>query len=623
MSKKKALSGSTMSLKDFHGGSIPSDLLLPSAPGLVVMPGSDRNMLTNRGNNLMRPDPRPKSSDAARIFDEKASFFSHPAPIGQNFDEDERKPLYGISALRLTISDDSLRTSPPISQELWPENVSSVRVPGRPASSPVPQSSSLGNGSCPRTGEENSFGVKKQTPISNHGPVVNYLQSSCGDNCGGVKNAQPPSGNDGQGVIDPPNAWGVRRDRMGINMSGGDSVLSGPKAVSKVVQASALEKVSLGMWQSKSHIPLLPHILYTRMNNVPNGVKEKGEYDDSRKSQAESGWIAEDGNQGAGTESLSYEMDRSQMLADEFQNSSNICGLISPPESPASILERSKLNLISRFKTLETSEDDYRQQPAYYGHAGYVNVKEVNENDKASKPESAVAEGGNQPIERLIERPKLNLKPRSKPLEQSDEIREREREKLFGGARPREMVLKQRGVEESSINNHNLNHSVNRVNSPKNAAAAAAAAASEHLVPTACHSDKRTGKHLARKEQWRNHEKSDNPRRNRQTDEKREGRGDTEKHLQDRRTEPDTWRKPIEDHTPASTDASGIRHGKLVSAVELTQAFSKPITVLKTVERFSAQSGLPACSNQMPFSRLTGSQEPTSAPTSMHRINGY
>lgn len=32
MSKKK--SGSTMTLKDFHGGSIPSDLPLPSAPGV-------------------------------------------------------------------------------------------------------------------------------------------------------------------------------------------------------------------------------------------------------------------------------------------------------------------------------------------------------------------------------------------------------------------------------------------------------------------------------------------------------------------------------------------------------------------------------------------------------------
>ncbi|KAI4312098.1 hypothetical protein MLD38_036950 [Melastoma candidum] len=34
MSKKKAVGGSTMTLKDFHGGSIPSDLPLPSAPGL-------------------------------------------------------------------------------------------------------------------------------------------------------------------------------------------------------------------------------------------------------------------------------------------------------------------------------------------------------------------------------------------------------------------------------------------------------------------------------------------------------------------------------------------------------------------------------------------------------------
>lgn len=36
MSKKKAFTGSTMTLKDFHGGSIPSDLPLPSAPGVYA-----------------------------------------------------------------------------------------------------------------------------------------------------------------------------------------------------------------------------------------------------------------------------------------------------------------------------------------------------------------------------------------------------------------------------------------------------------------------------------------------------------------------------------------------------------------------------------------------------------
>lgn len=35
MSKKK-VSGNTMTLKDFHGGSIPTDLPLPSAPGVYV-----------------------------------------------------------------------------------------------------------------------------------------------------------------------------------------------------------------------------------------------------------------------------------------------------------------------------------------------------------------------------------------------------------------------------------------------------------------------------------------------------------------------------------------------------------------------------------------------------------
>ncbi|KAL5705211.1 hypothetical protein ACHQM5_023547 [Ranunculus cassubicifolius] len=101
MSKKKAFSSSTMTMKDFHGGSIPSDLPLPSAPGgvVVVRPaaaGFDRqipNPISNRSDHRSRPG----SSGTNRTnYDKKPSFFSNPSHIHigtRNFDEDERKLL--------------------------------------------------------------------------------------------------------------------------------------------------------------------------------------------------------------------------------------------------------------------------------------------------------------------------------------------------------------------------------------------------------------------------------------------------------------------------------------------------------------------------------------------------
>ncbi|CAM6110768.1 unnamed protein product [Calypogeia fissa] len=102
MSKKKGASRSAMTLKDFHGGSIPSDLPLPSAPGMTV----DRSVFERQGsgtwmsptlgrgyNNDRSSYHRQGSSTGVRTFEDKASYFPNPANIGRNYDEDERKPV--------------------------------------------------------------------------------------------------------------------------------------------------------------------------------------------------------------------------------------------------------------------------------------------------------------------------------------------------------------------------------------------------------------------------------------------------------------------------------------------------------------------------------------------------
>ncbi|KAJ6370363.1 hypothetical protein OIU76_028606 [Salix suchowensis] len=392
MSKKKA--ASTMSLKDFHGGSIPSDLPLPSAPGLTV---KDRNASTNWSSNSMRPDlrPRPKSSGAARGFDEKASFLSHLAPIGRNFDEDERKPLDALSAPRRTINDENVRA---VHQ---PGYVSSIRVPDRPVSSPVPQS--------------------PLSPLrAGRGSVVVSSQ-----NAGGwvVSNSAIPSGSSGQGVSsNPPNAWGVRRDVAGAIEVRGSAVSSVSNTVTKFAQASALEKVSSGLWQSKNPVDLLPHVIYSQESGASHAVdvgRERGDYDTAMGSQAESGWVTGDRNQGGGKTLRNYRRDQSQMHSEE----------------------------------VPTGENDYRkghQQPIVYGTIEVAH--ELYGNENSSKPGLVDAKSGSQPAERPVERPKLNLKPRTQPLEKSDGILEIERSTLFGNARPRELVLKERGVDDIAFN---------------------------------------------------------------------------------------------------------------------------------------------------------------------------
>ncbi|KAJ6734361.1 hypothetical protein OIU79_001594, partial [Salix purpurea] len=397
MSKKKA--ASTMSLKDFHGGSIPSDLPLPSAPGLTV---KDRNASTNWSSNSMRPDlrPRPKSSGAARGFDEKASFLSHLAPIGRNFDEDERKPLDALSAPRRTINDENVRA---VHQ---PGYVSSIRVPDRPVSSPVPQS--------------------PLSPLrAGRGSVVVSSQTA-----GGwvVSNSAIPSGSSGQGVSsNPPNAWGVRRDVAGAIEVRGSAVSSVSNTVTKFAQASALEKVSSGLWQSKNPVDLLPHVIYSQESGASHTVdvgRERGDYDTAMGSQAESGWVTGDRNQGGGKTLRNYGRDQSRMHSEEVPTGGAV-GSQTRPVMPPEVSDRPKLNLLSKTKPLVRPENDYRQghrQPIVYGKIEVAH--ELYGNENSSKPGLVNAKSGSQSAERPVERPKLNLKPRTQPLEKSDGILE-------------------------------------------------------------------------------------------------------------------------------------------------------------------------------------------------------
>lgn len=185
---------------------------------------------------------------------------------------------------------------------------------------------------------------------------------------------------------------------------------------------------------------------------------------------------------------------------------------------------------------------------------------------------------------------------------------------MFGGARPREQVLKERGVDNTTVNNNDLvQHSertdenfsrTERVQGP----------------PVPVHQtgkvdnppfDRRIGKEGERKDNRADPEMQrrnfrDNRRKNRETDKQQQ---------QERPPSPETWRKPAEQPKPASPNTGGMRYGKVASALELAQAFSRSVSDSNVPDRVPSQRNLPGRS-QMPFSRLMG-------PSPRPQINGY
>lgn len=637
MAKKKA----TMTLKDFHGGSIPSDLPLPSAPGVMIRP-SDRGGFDRQaswGNPMGRPEHRlrPGSAGATRNFDEKTPFLSNNAPIGRNFDEDERKPLDGSSGPRRTVSDESIRALPsrvePKAEYSVTGMVGSGQVSAPPSQNP--------RGAASWFNESTSMGASTKGSVGGSGRSVSSRNVS-------ASSAQVVAGS-------YPNAWGLRKEVASAKESV-SAPWSAPDAESKLAHASALEKVTSGRWHSKQQIhsqmdvEVVKHqdtekeLYYhgsTTVNdsvyNIPDVVGGPEYSDQVLAVHAERNLVLTDGVHGFNKELPARERARSPLFmeANERKTSSNVTGLQRPHnvvsfdgyemQSPASSepSERPKLKLLPRSKPLENLEQsiDYKQvnqQPS-----NPVRVEKLADAYPTIDPTKTgfvEHERSNQ----VTERPKLNLKPRSQLLEQSEGNTENKRKPLFGGARPREMVLQNRGIDDV-MHNHDLQQPHPRGKQHAGKAEAVMHATRHNEKTESIPIDHRMAMNADRRDHRIDVEKGDGQRRNwrsenwrnnKETERHHHHHHQPQQHVQERPPSPETWRKPVEPPRPASADAPGARYGKATSAVELAAAFSKSVSdPATTTDRFSGQKSLPN-RGQIPFSRLTGPQQ-------RPQVNGY
>ncbi|CAA0835947.1 eukaryotic translation initiation factor-related [Striga hermonthica] len=563
MSKKKA----TMTLKDFHGGSIPSDLRLPSAPGVSVRPvdrpGFDRQM--SWGSSAGRPEhrARPASAGSIRNLDEKAPFFSYGPHIGRNFDEDERKPLEGLSGQRRPVVDESVHP-----QHSHPVE---TKVGSRAASTPA----------------TSYAGRVSEVPKARSNNQTSSGNSSYGSNYPVI------GGNPGQAAAGSyPNAWGIRKEAAGIKEHV-PAAWSAPDAETKLAHASALEKISSGRWNSKQHVHFPKDV------EVP--VHEEKAYSVKTHDRTE---VL--GSPSYGKELPSHDGVRSTARMDSYERNMPVAvdGLQSVVPSESS--ERPKLKLLPRSKPIENVEPptDYKQTN---------NPPPVEDSYAVHEPKISLHSGAAGPVvdDRAPERAKLNLKPRSQITEQPEGNNEFKRGTVFGGARPRELVLKERGIEDNVSSYESQSPLRAKSTTPK-------AEMSTHLPPSRHNEKAETNsgyQKVAAKYPNRHHsdpEKFDHNRRNRPNEIHKNIRPEVDKNWnqqqkQDRAPSPETWRKPVGPegvgHGPP------VRYGKAASAVELAQAFSKSVSD-PAVSRGVSGRG------QVPFSRLTG-------PTSRPQINGY
>ncbi|ERN12744.1 uncharacterized protein LOC18440970 [Amborella trichopoda] len=705
MSKKKAFSGSTMTLKDFHGGSIPSDLHLPSAPGVVVRSG-DRSTMDRQIPARLDHRTRPGSSGTTprSALNEKSNFFSNPIRIGRNFDEDERKPL-DAPPCRPGSAGDLLADDRRHKLNL------DLTVSTKPFTSP--KSSSLSDHPSPGLG----FNGKSS--------FLSDQSSTLGLGFTGSPKDQAKVRASG-----PPNAWTNRKEGAEVSQA---SLNMGP---SRLVNASALDKVSSGRWQSRlvQSQPLgysaggTDVLQYSEKENESYGnhgsYSEESRYGDEfgfrekgNQSQAvhysdcgnerdvgdleghrsdssgfkwdnEGGAMGGEGRRGYSQNSDDgvwpngkevheqpkskevHEHPRSQSYYDSkergrgthnfdhgFQSGSwvysdgpagpglreeNKSGFQSSLVSEVS--ERPKLKLLPRTKPLEPLETQvqdckqgYQQSTTDYGQSevdgeGYVNT-----------PQKTLGSAGVEGSNTNSERPKLNLKPRSQPLEKADENVERERKSLFGGARPRELVLKERGVDDVVLHYHD---SVEPSSRTTNKAAADPPlkldikAAAVDLPTTQAYTvrhpeqfaEKRHGnrpdfpsnRHDQEADKTDSHRSNNSHRTDNWRNERQHQQQQYERRQQQQQTE--TRRKPVAVE-PSTVERSGrFGHGKVASALELAQAFSSSTNLsdgpTAAHQRGRSMSVGPGRGPVVPFSRLTDTHTLYSGGP-QHQINGY
>ncbi|GAB2231494.1 hypothetical protein Drorol1_Dr00010502 [Drosera rotundifolia] len=575
MSKKKAFSGSTMTLKDFHGGSIPSDLPLPSAPGVIVRPsdrpGYDRQSSWGSASMGGRSDHwlRPNSSGSMRSFDDKTPFLTNNVNIGRYFDEDERKPLDGLSGTRRAVSDDTIHG-------MMPNVLEARQDVGR------------------FSGQQSSgWGAQLRGGVPGGAWSGKVVEGGYGVSSSSVVGGNVSQGSGGS----YPNAWGVRKEVVSGAVAAAQQ-FAAQDTVAKFSQASALDKVSSGRWLTKPiHHPADVEVI--RQPDVQNdsSLKENVAYDQRR------------GNERADYErDLVMRAERGLTQEDGFQRVPK--DLPGTERVMAEAAERPKLKLLPRTKPVS--------EPSL------LDIKQGNVESLGSTIHAKAGLIEEETEQRFVERPRLNLRPRSQPIE-SEATADRNRT-LFGGARPRELVLKDRGVDDVTMTEdlvqtptrlRNDVPSIRTETVPIHANPPRYSERIEDFPPD--HRIVRVGE---KKDQRANGERADAQRKNQRNENWRSGR-DGEKHQhqqqqrqQERKPSPETWRRPVEEPKP-SPDASGMRFGKAVSAVELATAFSRSVLEPKASEQFPGQRGLPG-SVQIPFSRLTG----PSVPARSH-INGY
>ncbi|WOK99768.1 hypothetical protein Cni_G08480 [Canna indica] len=591
MSKKKS---TTMTLKDFHGGSIPSQLTLPSSPssssGSSRPPDRPGAWGAAVASSSSRPDhhllrPRPGSAGAVsastRGLDERPpAFLPSPPNIGRHFDEDERKPFDASATPRRAVAaqDTSLRSHPPVS--------TTRSDPKRPVLSPLVPSAA------------------DAVPA----PITTFPS---------------PSSNVGSA----PNAWGLRKD---VGSEPAPSLRIKPTvttwSASKLAQASAVEKVSSGRWQSKPReAEAIGSHLNTQGSDSSSGesirVVESIDPDRERErprmiSPMVMGYaeIKESTSLGCCTERASSR-ERARSPTYPEMKERNPQGFSIDETRPTysdgrfgapklyqhgadDLPERPKLNLLPRTKPMDSPDiqRDFVDKQVYLAPTSLVQVQNVNETQCSKNPPNLELVGVDDRTQ-AIDRVKLQLKPRAKVIEQSDGNAEKERKNVFGGARPREMVLKERGRDVAAnelgmITPPNRNHlsSLDGKIEPQPGERA------ERLSVR-----QKTGKDVEKKGCQLDTEKIDVERTSWRSDEPHE----------QTRAESDTWRKPVEQ---PKHDNPAPRLGKAASALELAEAFSRPVSDATP----TSQKSIPGQA-QLPFSRLTD----TRSGPSQRQINGY
>ncbi|XP_024519428.1 uncharacterized protein LOC112342214 isoform X2 [Selaginella moellendorffii] len=547
MSKKKAMPRSTMSLKVFHGGSIPSDLQLPSAPGMTVdrsayeRPSSanvwssaSNPMSKGYGNHrqalLPNGETRPSSAAAAP----SSSYFPNTATMGRNYDEDERRPV-----------DFRPRTSPGGHHDYRSreyDNGGGVYFKGRLSRSP----DHLRYSAYPPGGGER-FGPPLQPSMA------------------------------GSPERPPVNAWAARRGERLEPDASATSPWRVRNSMARIAEASAIDKVSSGRWQPAATPRKEPlYEVDARKVDISHAIEQQ-EVEDGRRVDSyhhaswkqqpaeatpEGGYRSRFNDAGDASERARFEYDhfergdsfrgvneqsyhsfqedrvaghgstsaydclevhytqgddgrhstgaqasqKQQHLSDsrhgpgarqhpanvferqstdsnvvnherpqrqrsfdsernrtsatavnhEFnhQSSAHVSTMVGSTYSDstktgAALLrstsgERPKLKLLPRSKPMEDRHDFFEDEDTFLSEQ-HASERETHDSRPVVTP-SAPTE---HETYRTSERPTLSLKPRTQAPDKA--ASDKERQSLFGGARPREMVLRQRGADDIPV----------------------------------------------------------------------------------------------------------------------------------------------------------------------------